>query len=323
MAGCYFLLVSALIFLLAGLFAICLGLSGRFLPHDEQFLGMTAMELCSLHGCRVVHFMVHDRVSFGGALVAIGTLYLWLVQGPLRARQAWAWWTLALSAVVGFASFFAYIGYGYLDTWHGIATLGLLPCFGIGLARSFPDLTPPRDLRCLLQSAVQPGWNSKCGLGQFSLLATAIGLIGAGLTILGIGMTFVLVPQDVAYMGVTGAELNVLNPRLVPLIAHDRAGFGGAVCCLGIVLLCSVRSGPQSRGRWWALTLAGGVGFGAAIGIHPAVGYDDAVHLAPAVLGAIGYFVGLALIALPVSRRDRLSRSMALSVDSRASTDLV
>ena len=58
-----------------GLVVILLGASGHFLPHDEAFLGMTAQELCALHGCRIVHFMIHDRVSFGGALVAVGLLY--------------------------------------------------------------------------------------------------------------------------------------------------------------------------------------------------------------------------------------------------------
>ena len=69
----------ALGLVLAGLFAVFLAATGQFLPHDERFLGMTAEGLCSLHGCRIVHFMVHDRLSFGGALVAVGLLYLWLI----------------------------------------------------------------------------------------------------------------------------------------------------------------------------------------------------------------------------------------------------
>src|SRR5262249_20574865 len=127
---------------LSGLFALFLGLTGHFLPHDERFLGMTAEHLCSLHGCRVVHFMVHDRVSFGGALLAVALLYLWLTEFPLRQGQAWAWWTLLFSGAVGFASFLAYLGYGYLDRWHAVATLALLPCYGVGLALSRPGLRP-------------------------------------------------------------------------------------------------------------------------------------------------------------------------------------
>src|SRR5262249_27360812 len=51
---------SALILILGGLAALLLGMTGRFLPHDENFLGMTAAQLCAMHGCRIVHFMVHD-----------------------------------------------------------------------------------------------------------------------------------------------------------------------------------------------------------------------------------------------------------------------
>lgn len=46
-----------------------------------------------------------------------------------------------------------------------------------------------------------------------------------------VGMSCVFVPQDLSYMGLGVEELHALNPRLAPLIAHDRAGFGGAVCC--------------------------------------------------------------------------------------------
>jgi len=48
-----------------------------------DLLGMSADQLCNMQGCRILHFMVHDRVSFGGALVAIGVVYLWLVAGPI------------------------------------------------------------------------------------------------------------------------------------------------------------------------------------------------------------------------------------------------
>src|SRR5262245_56674858 len=82
---------------LAGLSTLLLGLTGSFLPHDERFLGMTAEQLCALHGCRIVHFMVHDRVSFGGAALAVGLLYLWLAGSPLRQGRAWAWWALLVS----------------------------------------------------------------------------------------------------------------------------------------------------------------------------------------------------------------------------------
>src|SRR5262249_52825729 len=101
--------------------------------------------------------------------------------------------------------------------------------------------------------------------------------------------------QDIGYMGLGSEELHALNPRLVPLIAHDRAGFGGAVCCCGIVLFFCTWCAALSRQLWWMLALAGAAGFGTAIGVHPVVGYDDPVHLAPAVLGAVIFAIGLSL----------------------------
>ena len=126
---------------LSGAFALFQSSTGHFLPHDTAFLQMAPEELCSINECRIVHFMIHDRVSFGGALLAIAALYIWLAEFPLRAGAAWAWWTLAASGVVGFGSFLAYLGYGYLDTWHGAATLVLLPCFLVGLWMSRKHVT--------------------------------------------------------------------------------------------------------------------------------------------------------------------------------------
>jgi len=289
------LLFTGLSLLLAGAFALFLSATGHFLPHDIEFLGMLPEQLCEINECRIVHFMIHDRVSFGGALIAIGALYMWLAEFPLRARQPWAWWLFLVSGLLGFGSFLAYLGYGYLDTWHGAATLGLLPCFVVGLARSFRTLPANSSPRSLLQPAEGIRWRSRYGCGRLLLLAASLGLIGAGSTIMLVGMTTVFVPQDLDFMGMTYQQVEAVNPRLVPLIAHDRAGFGGGVACGGVILLFCVWCAPPSRSLWQVLFLAGFAGFSTAIGIHPAIGYTDTLHLAPAVLGAVIYSAGLAL----------------------------
>ncbi len=107
------LLFCGLSLVLAGGFALFLSASKHFLPHDVQYLGMTAEQLCGIKNCRVVYFMFHDRVAFGGALIAIGALYMWLAEFPLRQRKAWAWWLFVVSGISGFGSFLAYLGYGY------------------------------------------------------------------------------------------------------------------------------------------------------------------------------------------------------------------
>lgn len=294
------LTMAGLSLIFFGAFAFFLSASRQFLPHDVQFLGMTAEELCRISDCRIVYFMFHDRVAFGGALIAIGSLYVWLAQFPLRHGEAWAWWVFIVSGLVGFASFLAYLGYGYLDTWHGVGTLLLLPLFVIGLIKSFFLLNPPRGIRSLLQPGVRVPWVSTFGIGRALLLATALGMIAGGFTVMIVGMTVVFVPQDLTFMSMEPAQLAAISERLVPLIAHDRAGFGGAICATGITVLFCVWCGRPSKSLWQVLLFSGVVGFAAAIGIHPAVGYTDLLHLAPAILGACIFLIGLLMCYKPM-----------------------
>jgi hypothetical protein len=97
------------------------------------------------------------------------------------------------------------------------------------------------------------------------------------------------------YMGLSAEDLQRINSRLVPLIAHDRAGFGGGVCTCGILRFFCIWCGTPSRSLWQALLLAGLAGFSTAIGIHPIIGYTDFFHLGPAVVGALVFALGLAL----------------------------
>lgn len=289
------LIFMGLSLILCGAFALFLSINRQFLPHDVQFLGITAEQLCGINNCRVVHFMFHDRVAFGGALISIGALYMWLAEFPLRQGEAWAWWLFILSGAAGFGSFLAYLGYGYLDTWHGVGTLLLVPFFIIGLARSRSRLKPPTGAHSLLRPGANPSWSSFFGIGRALLLATAAGMILGGLTVMTVGMTRVFVPQDLEFMGLQPAELQAISARLVPLIAHDRAGFGGAICTTGITVFFCVWCARPSRSLWQVLCFSGLVGFAAAIGVHPVVGYTNLFHLAPAILGAIIFVVGLVL----------------------------
>ena len=289
------LIFTGLALILAGGFALFLSATRHFLPHDVQFLGMTAEQLCGINSCRIVYFMFHDRVAFGGALISVGALYMWLAEFPLRARRAWAWWLFVVTGVSGFGSFLAYLGYGYLDTWHGVATIFLFPLFIVGLARSWQLLEPPRGISSLFKAAASMNLRTRFGFGRALLLATALGMIAGGFTIMTVGMTWVFVPQDLEFMGIQPPEMRSVSERLIPLIAHDRAGFGGAICTTGITVLFCVWCARPSRSLWQVLCFSGVIGFAAAIGIHPVVGYNDLVHLAPAILGAVIFIVGLVL----------------------------
>jgi hypothetical protein len=250
--------------------------------------------------------MAHDRVSWGGSMISIGWLYTWLGAVPLRRGEAWAWWTALLSGLIGFGSFLTYLGYGYLDVWHGRATLALLPVFITGMALAFREMKAPRGALALARVSAKAWRYSPAGLGRLALTFTAFGMISGGLIIMSVGMTRVFVPQDLEYMGVTVADLHALNPRLVPLIAHDRAGFGGGLCSTGIAMMACVWYGtrPAARSLWRSLLIAGVVGFATAIGVHPIVGYTSFVHLAPAYAGALAFAVGMALLYSPMCRAD-------------------
>jgi hypothetical protein len=233
-------------------------------------------------------------VAFGGVLIAIAILYFWLTAVPLAAGAAWAWWTVAVSGGIGFLGFLSYLGHGYLDTWHGMGSVALAPIFLAGLLRS----------RVLLSSSIGGrgglalrGLRGRQRLGRLALLATGLGMVLAGATILAVGMTRVFVPQDLEFMRVSIADLDAVNPRLVPLIAHDRAGFGGGILSAGVIVAACALFANPSRSLWQALALAGAAGFGAAVGVHPAVGYTDWSHLTPAIAGSMLFVIGLALAA--------------------------
>ena len=271
----------------AGGFVVFQAATGHFLPHDTAYLGLDAQRLCTYYGCRIVHFMIHDRISFGGVLLAIGVMYLWLAEFPLRRGERWAWWTLATSGGAGFCSFLAYLGYGYLDTWHGAATLALAPLYVMALGRTRGLSSEPARLPVDLRSGP--------GRGRILLLASTFGMVAAGLTIMILGATRVFVPQDLEFIGATRGDLGAINARLLPLIAHDRAGFGGALVSCGVAMFVTVLYASPSRNLWQALLIAGTLGFGTAIGVHPAIGYLSVSHLAPAVAGCMVFAAGMAL----------------------------
>jgi dihydroorotate dehydrogenase len=290
------------ILIASGLFALLLAATVKLLPYDVEYLGTTVPELCARNACRIVHFMAHDRVSFGGSITAVGALYVAIAGGPLRRGVAWSWWTLVVSGAVGFASFLTYLGYGYLDVWHGRATIALLPVFVAGLVLSWRTLRAPRGPGALFRVGARAWRWSPAGLGRAGLTFSAFGMIAGGLTIMSIGITRVFVPQDLEYLGTTVSELNALNPRLVPLIAHDRAGFGGGLCSTGLTVMFALWCGarPGARGLWSALCVAGVIGFATAIGVHPIVGYTSFVHLLPAYAGAVTFIIGIILLRHPM-----------------------
>jgi hypothetical protein len=127
-------------------------------------------------------------------------------------------------------------------------------------------------------------------------------MLSGGPIILTVGTTHVFVPQDLAYMEAAPADLEAISPRLVPLIAHDRSGFGGGIFSGGLVILCCAWCGIRTGDRrlWRALLAAGSTGFGCAVGVHFLIGYTSFTHLLPAYAGAAAFLCGITLLARPM-----------------------
>lgn len=291
----------ALIF--SGCFAIFVALTRFFLPHDLLHIGFDAEELALLNP-KLVDFMFHNRAAWGGSLISVGILWLWLVHFPLSQGSLEAWRILRLFGIVGFSTFLCFVGYGYFDLWHGVATVGLLPFFIVGILKS-KALISDADSRPKESVPAR-------GSGLF-LWIYAIGLLFAGLAILFISITSVYVAEDLAFMAMCGADIQTFSERLTPVVAHDRSSFGGGLLTLGITLLLIFRKLPLTYSLWQCLLLSGISGFGAAIGIHYYIGYTDLIHLAPAWLG-----FGIFLAGIIGTRPMALQRSISSSASSLA-----
>jgi hypothetical protein len=236
--------------------------------------------------------MAHNRITLAGTMLSIGVLYVQLAFHAVRFRAHWAHTAISVSAATGFLSFFLFLGYGYFDPLHAFVSL-LLPLFLLGLrARAdAPPAVPTADLH--------NDWAWRLAQwGQLGAVTLGVGLIGAGIMIMAVGITTVFVPEDLTFLCTSAEALRSANGQLAALVAHDRAGLGGALVSngLGVLLLSlwGVRLG--ARWVWWTLLFAGAPGFVTALGVHWAIGYLDLWHLAPGLAGLALFVVTLALL---------------------------
>lgn len=259
------------------------------LPYDETFVGLTRAQLMAINP-RLLPFMEHDRVTLAGTMLATGILYIGLALGGVRQGSRWARDVVSISAISGFLSFFLFLGFGYFDPIHASLTVGLLPLFVLGIrARLIHRSLSVAPNRTNNRRWMTGQW------GQFVFVVVGFGLIMSGLAIITVGVAHVFVPEDLKFLNTTAEALSAANTHLLPLIAHDRVGFGGNLISVGLaVLLLSLWGFRQGeRWVWWTLALAGLSGFVAAIGVHLAVGYLELVHLFPALLAIVLFVIGL------------------------------
>jgi hypothetical protein len=286
----FWTLLMGLGMLVGSLMALAIAATRVVLHYDEVFSGMSRAQLDHINP-RLLAFMTHDRVTLAGTMVTIGVLYPLLSWFGIRRGLSWARTTVFASATAGFASFFLFLGFGYFDPFHAFVTLILLQFLLFGIHGRIVDPQPgPASLR------EDWRWRS-CLWAQLLFIIHHCALIAAGCMIAFIGSTHVFVHEDLEFMHTTADVLQTANPRLVPLVAHDRASFGGMMVASGIGLLLPTLWGFRQGERWlwWTFLLAAAPAYAAAIGVHYAVGYTDPWHLAPAFAGAGLFAIGLGL----------------------------
>jgi dihydroorotate dehydrogenase len=277
--------------LLGGTLALAIASTRVVLPYDEALAGMTRLELAEVND-RLLAFMAHDRVSLAGTMIAIGVLYVLLSWYGVRRGLHWARQAVLFSSFAGFGSFFLFLGFGYFDPFHAFVTAVLFQFLLLALHSRLPAPAEPAPPN--LREDWRWRWSQ---WGQFLFVVQGSAYLAAGLAISWVGVTRVFVPEDLEFLRTTREALLAAHPRLVPLVAHDRATFGGMLIATGLTVLLSALWGYRQGARWlwWALLASGSVGYAAAIGVHFAVGYTSAMHLAPAFAGLAIFVAGLVL----------------------------
>ena len=280
--------------------ALAIAATRVVLPYDEQLVGLPRAHLAAANP-RLLPFMAHDRVALAGSMVTIAVMYCGLAWFGVRRGVHWALVAVEASAFAGFGTFFLFLGFGYFDPFHAFVTSAMLQLLLLGVHSRLP---PPAPLPApdLFET---PAWH-RALWGQLVFIVQATSFIVAGVVISGVGITRVFVPEDLQYMRTDAHALGSVSPHLLPLIAHDRATFGGMLVAAGLVFLMSALWGFR-RGRawlWWTTLAAGLPGYAAAIGVHYAVGYHNVWHLTPAFAGATLFAVGLVLSYSHLCARD-------------------
>lgn len=277
--------------IIGGLLAWWIGETDVLLAYDLRFLEMSVADIHRVNH-HLLHFMSHDRITLAGTMISIGIVYYQLARHGQRYGLHFAKTALMTSCIVGFSSFFLYLGYGYFDPLHAMAAAVLLPMFILSLKGNADR--PSREPVNLRNDRL---WR-RAMWGQLCFVVLGFALTAGGIAITCVGVTDVFVRSDLAFLGTTPEALRVANPKFLSLIAHDRAGFGGALLCdaLAILIIALWGIGEGKRWIWWTLLVGGAPAFYAGLSVHYGIGYIDFLHLLPVFFAVFLYAVGLILL---------------------------
>ncbi|MGW3013777.1 hypothetical protein ACWC9R_33845 [Streptomyces sp. NPDC001219] len=277
----------------AGLGAAAITLGPVLLWYDRDYLGMTLHELHAANH-HLVHFLQHDRITMAGTMAAIGALYTGLAVGGIRRGWPWAREVYLLSGMIGFPTLSYFLATGFVEPLHTATALALFPMF-VAAVRRRPHIPRWR----LAPEGPEPE-RRRALAGQLLLIVTGAGLFVGGAVISVVGLSGVFVPTDLTFLGTSTHTLETLSPQLVPFIAHDRAGFGGALMAAAVAIVLLSAWGWRRGEAWvfWTLATAAATGFLPAVVVHGTIHYTDFIHLSPVYFGIAMTGTGL-LLARP------------------------
>ncbi|CAM3782958.1 dihydroorotate dehydrogenase [Mesobacillus thioparans] len=280
-----------LFILMGGSIVLFYSLTKVILFYDEAFMQMSRLELIA-YNANLYKFMSHDRMTLAGTMISGGFIYMQLARHGIRHGIHWTRRAFNIGAITGFLGILLFLGFGYFDWLHGLFWLILLPVYLIGFRKTRGANEPPASKNRTNHRA----WK-KAVYGQLLFVVLGFSFVMGGIMISLIGATSVFVDTDVQYICMTPDQLNALNEKLIPVIAHDRAGFGSALFSVGLLVLTLALWGFHEGSAWvWRTFLIGGIpAFAAGILTHFYIGYIDFIHLLPAYFALTLYIGGLLL----------------------------
>ena len=289
--NCIWSFLFGLTILFGGIIALYFALTSIILPYDESHIGLTRDDLLLVNPL-ILSFMSHDRMALAGTMISGGILYIQLAHHGIKNNMHWARIAFHSAAITGFIGIFLSIGYGYFDWLHGLFWLILLPIYYFSFREGKSIVGAPFSNHGSNDKAWQNGL-----YGQLMFVILGFLIVIGGLVISTIGVTNVFVSTDISYLCMSPQMLDRISENLIPVIAHDRAGFGSALVSVGLLVLMISLWGFRKGESWIWNTLALGAlpAFIAGIGTHFYIGYTTFIHLLPVYFLIILYFIGLVL----------------------------
>lgn len=277
--------------LIGGIIALYFAFTSIILPYDESFIGLTKDEILQVNPL-ILSFMSHDRMALAGTMISGGILYMQLACHGIKNGLHWSKVAFHTAAITGFLGIFLFIGFGYFDWLHGLFWLILLPIFYFSFKEGKKAVGAPYSSHEKNDRTWQLGL-----YGQLMFIILGFSILIGGFVISTIGVSKVFVSTDLSFICMTPQMLESISNNLIPVIAHDRAGFGSALISVGLLVLMVSLWGFRKGERWIWNTLCIGAlpAFIAGIGTHIYIGYTTFIHLLPVYFLVTLYLLGLVL----------------------------